>query len=269
MALAQRQRQPEAKLLRPIIRSIVDLTDTLYLLDLEGFPDDFDPQPGQFLHIKVNDEDDPLLRRPISLQSYTDGVVRLLIREVGIGTQILHGLREGDTMDALGPLGTAFSPIGPGDRVLMVGGGVGVAPLLCSCHAADPASEIDFCFGMATAPEIQGIDNFEADEERVRFHLSTDDGTAGYHGFCTEVAARLLSDGAYTKLFTCGPWIMMDKAFRLVEQAGIPAETSLEVQMGCGLGACLACVYETVEGEFIRSCIDGPVVDGYTVVWER
>ena len=73
----------------------------------------------------------------------------------------------------------------------------------------------------------------------------------------------------FTKVFTCGPWIMMKKTAELATQHFLPFEASLEVQMGCGLGACLSCVYETVNGEFLRSCIDGPVVDGHTVVWER
>lgn len=182
---------------------------------------------------------------------------------------MLHRARSGDRLDVLGPLGTTFSSIGPTDRVLMVGGGVGVAPLIACCHEADHAAEIDFCFGTATAAEVQGVDSFHDRGDKVRFHFSTDDGTAGWKGFCTDVAGRLLQERTFTKLFTCGPWIMMAKACALAAERSLSAEASLEVQMGCGLGACLGCVYETPGGDFIRSCIDGPVVDASTVLWER
>jgi dihydroorotate dehydrogenase electron transfer subunit len=195
--------------------------------------------------------------------------VRLLIREVGVGTKILHQCHTGEIVDALGPLGTTFSPILPGERVLMVGGGVGVAPLIGCCYEAPPGSEVDFCYGVAAAAELQGMEPFEEAKQRIRFHISTDDGSSGFHGFCTSVAERLLGEGNYSKLFTCGPWIMMRKAFELAQAKAVPVEASLEVQMGCGLGACLGCVYETPETDFIRSCIDGPVVDGYRVLWER
>lgn len=261
--------QPEPLLLHPIVKSIETLSKGLYLLDLTEFPEDFHPRAGQFLHLKVSDTDYPLLRRPISIQSYQGGVARLLIREVGVGTRILHRARPGDRLDTLGPLGTTYTAIRPDDRVLMVGGGVGVAPLIACCHGAHPAAEIDFCFGVATAAEIQGAEPFQSRSEKIRFHFSTDDGTAGHKGFCTEVASRLLAENSYTRLFTCGPWIMMAKACAMAAARSIPAESSLEVQMGCGLGACLGCVYETPDGDFIRSCIDGPVVDAATVLWDR
>jgi dihydroorotate dehydrogenase electron transfer subunit len=267
MPVAARGRQPEAKLLTPTVKRVVNLSEDLYLLILEGFPEEFDPQPGMFLHLRVSPKDHPLLRRPFSIQDYTDGAATLLIRVVGIGTEILRKLRPGDRVDALGPLGTRFSQIEKEDRVLMVGGGVGVAPLIASCAAADPGGEADFCYGVRNEAEVQGVDPFKDRAESIRIHVSTDDGSMGYKGFNTDVAARLLQENKYTKTFTCGPWIMMRKTAELAERYDLPFEASLEVQMGCGLGACLACVYESTEGPFIRSCIDGPVVDGRKVVW--
>ncbi|NUN96822.1 MAG: dihydroorotate dehydrogenase electron transfer subunit [Candidatus Omnitrophica bacterium] len=269
MAVHQRTRQSEAQLLQPKVRKVVDLARGLYLLELEGLPETFRPKPGQFLHLRPTKEDYPLLRRPISLQSYRDGVATLLIREVGIGTELLHRARPGDCLDALGPLGTAYSPVRSGESVLMVGGGVGVAPLVAAALEAEPGALVDFCYGVATAGEIQSLDFLSGRENEIRIHVSTDDGSSGHHGFCTEVAERLLEERRYAKIFTCGPWVMMRKAFRLGSERKVPVEASLEVQMGCGLGACLGCVYETPDGDFIRSCIDGPVVDGYGVSWEN
>jgi dihydroorotate dehydrogenase electron transfer subunit len=267
--LLPRARQPEARLLEAVVQSVRNLSETLYLLDLAGFPADFDPRPGQFLHLRASTTDHPLLRRPISIQCWRQGVATLLIREVGIGTRLLHLCHPGDTVDVLGPLGTGFSPIAAGESVLMVGGGVGVAPLLACCTQAPEGSLVDFCFGVATGAELQGTEDFKECSDRIRFHISTDDGTAGYRGYCTDVAARLLGEQSYTKVFTCGPWVMMKKTVEAASVRAIPVEASLEVQMGCGLGACLGCVYETPEGEFIRSCIDGPVVDGREVRWDK
>ncbi len=269
MGIHQRACQHKVALYHPTVAAIRDLARGLFLLDLEGFPESFRPHAGQFLHVRVNKEDLPLLRRPISIQSYRGGVVSLLIREVGLGTHILHEKRTGETLDVLGPLGTTFTLPKGGERVLMVGGGVGVAPLLACCEEAPPGVLIDFCYGVATANEIQDLEPFQNRQDEIRFHFSTDDGSAGVKGFCTDLAARLLDQQTYTRIFTCGPWVMMKKVVELASASGLPVETSLEVQMGCGLGACLGCVYETPEGDFIRSCIDGPVVDGHGVVWER
>jgi len=269
MCAEGRGRQPNPLLLQAEVRSVRGLTEDLFLLDMTGFPNEFDPAPGTFLHLKVSQEDHPLLRRPISIQSYVDGVVTLLIREVGAGTRILHHLRPRDLIDALGPLGRGFSPIGRGDRVLMVGGGVGVAPLVAACHAAQLDSEIDFCYGGKNIGEIQDLSAFEDRKERIRFRISTDDGSLGYHGFCTDLASQLVREKDFTRVLTCGPWIMMRKVAAMAREASLPLEVSLEVQMGCGLGACLSCVYRSTDGEFIRSCIDGPVVDGHTVCWDE
>ncbi len=258
-----------AELHKPVVKAVRELTHTLYVLELEGFSEPCHPQPGQFLHIRVSAEGYPLLRRPISIQSCQAGVVSLLIREVGVGTRILHGKRAGDTLDVLGPLGTTFKLPQPDERILMVGGGVGVAPLLACCGMTPPGAWIDFCYGVATAAEIQGLEPFQNRVDEIHFHISTDDGSAGDKGFCTATATHLLEAHTYHRILTCGPWIMMKKTFELARSRSIPIQASLEVQMGCGIGACLGCVYETPEGDFLRSCIDGPVVDGYRVVWEK
>jgi dihydroorotate dehydrogenase electron transfer subunit len=258
--------QSQAALYHPKVTSIENLARGLYLLHLSGFGDSFQPQAGQFLHIRTVDSDFPLLRRPISIQAWQQDTVTLLIREVGAGTRLLHQLNPGDRLDVLGPLGTPFSPIGEGERVLLVGGGVGVAPLVACCLEANPESTLDFCYGTATAAEIQDLSLLNCPSE-LNVHYSTDDGSHGYPGYCTTVAEQLLKEQTYSKVFTCGPWIMMKTLYQLASRYQVPLEASLEVQMGCGLGACLGCVYETLQGEFIRACIDGPVVDAYRVKW--
>ncbi len=261
--------QEQAALFQPVMADIQDYSRGLFLLALEDLPEGFSFKAGQFVHIRVSSSDHPLLRRPISIQRVHQGRLELLIREVGVGTQLLHLSKPGDRLDVLGPLGTAFSPIQPGERVLMAGGGVGVAPLLAVIDQAAVGAAGDLCYGVSTASEIQELDPFQRKDCFFTFHFSTDDGSRGHQGFCTDVARLLAGKQVYNRIYTCGPWIMMQKVFEIACEAGLPVEASLEVQMGCGLGACLGCVYQSTDGEFIRSCIDGPVVDGYTVEWER
>ena len=269
IATEHRHCQENARVIKARVESVNTLTEDLFILNLTGFPEGFAPKPGMFLHVKVSPDEHPLLRRPFSIQSYRQGVAAILIRAVGVGSRILHHLQSGEEIDTLGPLGTSFPKIEKNDSILMVGGGVGVAPLIACCHEADPRSHVDFCFGVRSKSEVQGIDSFLEPNNPIHVHLSSDDGSVGHRGFCTDIAERLLGERHYTQVFTCGPWIMMAKAARLAREKNIPFSASLEVQMGCGLGACLACVYETPEGDFIRSCIDGPVVDGHQVVWEK
>jgi dihydroorotate dehydrogenase electron transfer subunit len=261
--------QKEAQLLSVVVESVRSLTSNLFCLDLTGFPDGFHFKAGQFLHVRTSESIYPLLRRPISIQSYTHGTLTLLIREVGTGTRALHDLIPGNHLNVLGPLGTGFSSIGPDEKVLLVGGGVGAAPMIACCEAAAPDAQISFCLGMANRHEIESLMNSPITHPGVTVYPSTDDGSLGHSGYCTDVAASLLKEKRFDRIHTCGPWIMMKKTVDLARAANIPVEVSLEVQMGCGLGACLACVYETPEGEFIRSCLEGPVVDGKRVQWER
>lgn len=269
MSLLHRSHQEQVTLINPVVEAIEDYSRGLYLLTLGNIPKDFSFKAGQFVHIKVSDNDHPLLRRPISIQRIVNGQMELLVREVGVGTQLLHHSHVGDRLNVLGPLGTKFTPIQPGERTLLVGGGVGTAPLLALVDQAKPGAQGDFCYGVSTATEIQDLAGFQRKDCSITFHFSTDDGTLGHRGFCTDIARKLVKERSYDRICTCGPWIMMHKVFGIAQEAGLPIEASLEVQMGCGLGACLGCVYKSTDGDFIRSCIDGPVVDGYSVDWER
>lgn len=252
--------------LKLTIEAKQNLTKELFVLELGSLPDGFTYSPGQFLHIRVTDELAPLLRRPISIQSVRDGRLRLLVREVGKGTGLLRLLEPGCFLDALGPLGKGFSPGNTGERVLLVGGGVGNAPML-ACMECFTEQTIDFCYGVRSADEVQGLDQ-SAHWKHGKVHIATEDGSAGQLGLVTAVAEKLLSQHHYHRVLTCGPWGMMAAVVKLASDHHIPVYSSLEVQMGCGIGACLGCVYRTVDGDMIRSCKEGPVVDGTTVDWE-
>lgn len=218
-------------------------------------------RPGQFVNILPGGGTDPLLRRPFSICT-TDpeaGTFTVLIKSVGPGTRLLAGMRPGTVVDMLAPLGQAFDWRGA-DRMILVAGGVGVAPLLLlaqevRAQAATPRPEIIFCYGARSAGEFVLLDRIEPLADRLV--LTTDDGSRGTKEFCTQAAERFFSPDA--AIFTCGPNPMMNDLLKRMRPAGLEGQVSLENQMGCGIGACQGCVVTTREG-YRRICCEGPVL---------
>jgi dihydroorotate dehydrogenase electron transfer subunit len=218
-------------------------------------------RPGQFVNIRPSEGSDPLLRRPFSVCTVdrARGTFTVLIKAIGPGTRILAELRPGARVDMLAPLGVGFEWIGA-RRVIMVAGGVGVAPLLFLAQqlramAPEPAPEIVFCYGARSAGEFVLLDRIEPLVNRLV--LTTNDGTKGEKGFVTVAAEREFSPEA--AIYTCGPNPMMDDLLTRMRAAGLEGQVSLENQMGCGIGACQGCVVPTREG-YIRICCEGPVM---------
>ena len=223
-------------------------------------------QAGQFVHIRV---DGFMLRRPVSIcEIYReDGAVRLVFEVRGEGTAKLAELPEGGRMDLLGPLGNGFRLFAPEKKVILVGGGIGVPPLLqVAAHYGAHATAI---LGFRSADRIILARDFEASGADLR--LATDDGSQGHHGFVTELLESRLIEGPAEAICACGPMAMLRGVVALAERFGIPSQVSLEERMGCGIGACLVCACKTVkDGREIYShvCKDGPVFDGKSVVFE-
>jgi dihydroorotate dehydrogenase electron transfer subunit len=229
-------------------------------------------RPGQFVNIRPSSGTDPLLRRPISICTVDRlaGTFALLIKEAGEGTRMLCALRPGTRVDMLAPLGVGFQ-WRPGGRMILVAGGVGVAPMLFlarEVRAAERAawpevegnsarheSEIVFCYGARSKNDFVLLDDIRAHADRVI--LTTVDGSAGEQGFVTPAAERMFVPGA--QIFTCGPNPMMDDLLARMRRTGLEGQVSLENQMGCGIGACQGCVVPTRQG-YVRICCDGPVL---------
>ena len=149
--------------------------------------------------------------------------------------------------------------------VLVVGGGIGVPPVLCLARElAEAGVAVDACVGSATAAKLVGVEDFEA-LGAGEVCVATDDGTAGLHGFCTESASELLSSHEYDYVATCGPGVMMSKVAASAAEAGVYCEASLERMMSCGFGACSTCNVETTDG-MQGACMCGPVFDATKVV---
>ena len=211
---------------------------------------------GQFVEILVENSVSTFLRRPISVH-YVDEARKelwLLIAVVGDGTRTLATLKAGDTLDIVFPLGNGFTI--EKCRTLLVGGGVGVAPLL---YAGKKIHELGgepvFLLGARTAGDLIGMDMFRNIGQTL---TTTEDGTDGEKGFVTDHS--IWQTETFDRIAVCGPKPMMAAVAKKARQLGTRCEVSLENMMACGLGACLCCVEKTTEGN-VCVCKDGPVFD--------
>lgn len=247
--------------------SVVRLHERYVLLKLTD-PDRPLPEmvPGQFVEIRVDDSSSTFLRRPISINfvDRSQNQLWLLVATVGDGTRRLALLKPGDMLNCVLPLGNGFTmPSKPEERVLLVGGGVGVAPLLymgAEMHQA--GIKPTFLLGARSSKDLLMLDEFRS---YGRVFITTEDGSEGEQGFVTNHS--LLQKECFDRIQTCGPTPMMKAVARYAREAQIDCEASLENLMACGLGACLCCVEKTTEGN-LCVCKDGPVFNVNRLLWQ-
>ena len=220
--------------------------------------------PGQFVQV-ATDTPGVFLRRPISINDvdYGNNTIDLLIRKAGKGTSTLVELKDGDRLNILLPLGNGFSlDAAPGARLLLVGGGVGVAPLLYLGRKLKEAGYTpEFLLGARSASDLLELDDFKA---IGTVHVSTEDGSMGEHGLVTRHSAL---NGHIDTIYCCGPAPMMKAVAAIARERSINCEVSLENMMACGLGACLCCVENTVKGN-VCVCTEGPVFNINLLNWQ-
>jgi len=238
-------------------------------------------EPGQFVMVKPDLVDGPLLRRPFSvfeiIRDKTQQIkgLSLLNKRVGATTRILFALKPGDRVRCLGPLGRPFSVIEPPEQAWMVAGGVGLAPFaMLASVLRKRGVETTLFYGGRSSTDLFHLDEFR--QLGVRLKLATDDGSRGDLGNVTVPLTRVLDEvdrPAPVRLYACGPTPMMRAVTELAATHGLTTEVSLEEVMGCGLGGCYSCVvpvqHKGVPVHFVRSCLDGPTFDGSTVAWEQ
>lgn len=224
-------------------------------------------QPGQFVHIACGDAN--LLRRPISICDVQGDTLRIVFGVKGEGTAWLSRRTPAHTLDVLGPIGHGFNSAKLGPRPVMIGGGIGVPPMLLACKAAKASgAQPTAILGFRSKDVVMLTEDFRA---VCKTHVCTDDGSAGFHGFVSDVLAQHI--GEFTGIGACGPKPMLKALAALAEKAGLPCEVSMEERMGCGIGACLvcACALKKQGGEadehYGHVCKDGPVFDAKEVVW--
>lgn len=228
--------------------------------------------PGQFLHVKCTKVPHPLLRRPFSIADThrEEGTADIIYRVVGEGTSILSQKRPGEVLDIMGPLGRGFPSPPPGTLPLIVGGGVGVAPLLFLAKELSKVAGLEgrAFLGFSTGREIFDTEVFESCGFSVE--LATDDGTCGKRGFPTELLEDFLKGEKKVQavVYACGPRMLLLKVKEIAASCGIPAYLSLEERMGCGIGACLGCAVKSAKGGYKKVCRDGPVFEaGEVEIW--
>jgi len=240
-----------------------------------------DAQPGQFVHIKVTAGSAFLLRRPFSIYNLEDEKLEILYRVVGKGTDLLSQKRKSKKLDLLGPLGQGFELKENFGKVILVAGGIGVAPLYFLAKRllnhdskisgqTRPKSrhpKITLFLGARTRKQILCAQDFKNLGATVK--IATEDGSWGYKGLVSDFLAETLL--RYSKpdlVFTCGPVPMLKKIAQLSRKYRVPSQVSLEQRMGCGIGACLGCVVRAREG-YLRVCKDGPVFRVNQILWDR
>lgn len=230
-------------------------------------------QPGQFVHLRVSEASDPLLRRPISvmLVDRQRESVRLLVQKVGRGTELLAARPAGSEVDLLGPLGQGFPLPAPGKDALLVAGGVGVAPLIFLADILRTRPQTPAVRGLYGGRQAAQLPVWTELAARCdEFYVATEDGSAGESGRVTDLLGEQLTRGDVQVVYTCGPRAMMAEVVRQAAAAGLPTFVSLEEWMGCGVGACLGCVVPaTGERGYVRVCQDGPVFAADEIDWGK
>jgi len=222
--------------------------------------------PGQFVEVRVDDSPTTFLRRPISV-NFVDRKANqlwLLIQTIGDGTKRLAKLKEGDLVNVLFPLGNGFTiPDDNSLQVLLVGGGVGTAPML---YFGEQLCQLGFkpvfLLGARSGKDLLQLDDFAIYGEVC---TTTEDGTHGEKGFVTQHS--ILSTRQFDRIYCCGPKPMMLSVARYAKHAKVCCEVSLENKMACGLGACLCCVEDTTEGN-LCVCKEGPVFNIEKLLWQ-
>jgi NAD(P)H-flavin reductase len=194
----------------------------------------------------------PFLPRAFSLLRARPGELEFMLEDVGPGTARLAALGAGDALHVLGPLGNGFAPAREGRRPILVGGGVGTAPLAILADALGSAALV--LLGFRDAAHARGA------ELIAGARVATDDGSHGHHGLVTDLLRAELGADARAEVYACGPPPMLEAVRALCADAGVPAQLALESGMACGFGACFGCVVPT-RGGYVRLCVDGPVVE--------
>ncbi|HEV3034942.1 MAG TPA: dihydroorotate dehydrogenase electron transfer subunit [Solirubrobacteraceae bacterium] len=244
-------------------------------------PDGPVPAPGQFAMLAAVErwgagaDDRPYVPRAFSVARHRHAEAHFLLEDVGPGTRRLAELCPGEELWALAPLGRGFTAPDEGRRALLVGGGIGIAPLaiLQDTLAGEAGEDIEadvVDVGRGAPPDACDVTVLLGFRDRARAEgaalfqgarVATDDGSAGHHGFVTELLAAELERDPHAVVYACGPAAMLEGVRALCEERATPAQLALEAGMACGYGACFGCVVPRRGGGYLRVCVDGPVID--------
>jgi 2-polyprenylphenol hydroxylase and related flavodoxin oxidoreductases len=250
-----------------IVQKIDRLAADLCLLTLHAPSIAAAARPGQFVMVSCGPLFDPLLRRPFSIHRCIGAdALQLLIRVVGRGTELIAQCRPGQSISLVGPLGQGFRIPAPTESICLIGGGIGMAPLLFLAERLEVPQRCTALLGSRTGAEMAQL-AAEFAQLGCRVKAATDDGSFGSHGLVTDLLAPHLA--ATDQVYACGPMAMMAAVAQACQNARVACEVSLEAHMACGLGACLGCAVHGADGSYLHVCSNGPVVNALEVAWNR
>ena len=235
-----------------------ELSPNVFSMDIEAPRVAKKALPGQFIVLRVDEKGE---RIPLTIANYNQetGAVNLVFQVIGASTMKLAELNEGDSIvDFVGPLGQPSEIRKFDGTVVVVGGGIGVAPTFPIARAMKEAgNKVIAIMGAKTEDILIMEDEMKAVTDEIL--ITTDDGSLGSRGVTSDLLPQLLISNAYDRIVVCGPEVMMRSIAHLAQQYGIPCQLSLEKRMACGLGACLSCSCDTNSGQRKKVCKDGPV----------
>ncbi len=258
-----------------------EIQENCFLMQIKIPPRFERPLPGQFVMIRIAGLNDPFLSRPISIYSFSRGkqssLLELLYRVVGKGTQIMAGLIEGSQVEINGPLGNGFYAESLKKNIVMISGGMGIAPLSLFLETLSRKSESSSSM-VVMYPGFQSL-SAAVGLEKVRnvcrdVNVCTDDGTLGKKGFVTQIFQKDMKNFTpeNTSIFACGPNAMLKALAKLLNKRKFNCQVSLEERMACGTGACMGCAVAVKDqrGGFTykRVCADGPVFNLADIIWD-
>ena len=243
----------------------VEVAKNMYLMKLKGTKAIPETVPGQFFMLQCKNSG-VFLRRPISIHyiNKKESVLEFYYEVKGKGTKDLSAAKTGDYINIQGPLGNGFIKEGTGKKVLVIGGGMGIAPMKYLLEELNNlGSNITFIAGGRNSGALKILDNI--DLNGITTHITTDDGSQGTHGRVDMKMRELLEKERYDLVYTCGPEKMMESVAKIAAENNIKCLVSLEARMACGVKACVGCSIKTKDG-MKKVCHDGPVFDSTIIV---
>ena len=227
--------------------------------------------PGNFIEIRINENSDPFLRRPISIYNLDkeNGVLEFIFQVKGKGTELLAKKKEGDKIDIIGPLGNGTFKFEEYKNIAVIGGGIGIFPLYELSKQAKNAGKKVYTYLGFRNKDLVTLEN-EFDEVSTMLTITTDDGSYKNSGFAINYLENDLEKNNIDCIYACGPLPMLKAVKKLAEEKEIPCQISLEEKMGCGMGVCLGCAVRTSTStdnnpQYLHVCKAGPVFDSKMV----
>lgn len=240
------------------------ISPSMYLMKIKSEKSTKESSPGQFFMVKMKNEI-TILRRPISLH-YADkenNILEFFYEVKGKGTQELSTLKEKDFLNIQGPLGKGFSTNLKNKKILIIGGGMGLAPNKFIVEELAKNNEVIFIAGGRNKEALNILSNFNL--KNIELHLTTDDGSLGNKGNVVTEMQKIILNNKIDFIMTCGPHKMMEAVAELALKNNIECEVSLEEKMACGIKACVGCSIKTLDG-MKKVCFDGPVFDAKKII---